>query len=81
MLELTSGLIAITSTLVTIKFFLTKNFYEKVLSFYFIFIGILTLILLNSKADFNSAFDIIIILFTLKIATILFFLRQKKEER
>ena len=74
-----SPFLIIAIILITIRFFLAQNSYEKILSFYFIFTNIILLILINSVADFDEILDIIIILFLLKLVAVLFLLFNRKK--
>ena len=64
--------------LVTKKFITTNNSYQKIIGFYFIFTGLIILILINSIAKFQLAIDIAFLLFLLELAAILFLLLNKK---
>ncbi len=64
--------------LVIAKFITTNNSYQKIIGFYFIFTGLIILILVNSIAKFQLAIDIAFLLFLLELAAILFLLLNKK---
>ena len=79
MSEIVSFFIIITISILSIRLFLSKNVYEKILSFYFIFTNIIILILFNSIASFEVVLDIIIMLFLLKLVAVLFLLFNRKK--
>lgn len=79
MSEIVSFFIIITIAILSIRLFLSKNVYEKILNFYFIFTNVIILILVNSIANFESVLDIIIMLFLLKLVTVLFLLFNRKK--
>ncbi len=79
MSEIVSFFIVITIFILSIRLFLSKNVYEKILSFYFIFTNIIILILVNSIASFEVVLDIIIMLFLLKLVAVLFLLFNRKK--
>jgi hypothetical protein len=70
--------ILISLALVIIKFITTSNSYQKIIGFYFIFTGLIILILINSIAKFQLAIDTAFLLFLLELAAILFLLLNKK---
>ena len=74
-----SLLIILTLLLTTIKFFVARNIYEKIISFYFIFTNFIILILINAVADFEAILDIVIILFLLQFIAVLFLLFDRKK--
>lgn len=76
---LISFCITLSTIIVATKFFTAQNSYEKILGFYFIFTGIIILILINSVASFEEILDIIIVLFLLKLVAVLFLLFNKKK--
>ncbi len=77
--EIVSLLIAIAVAFISFKFLRASNAYEKIISFYFILTNIIILILANSVANFDEILDIAIILFLLKLVTVLFLLYNKKK--
>lgn len=79
MIELISISVAISIAIIAIKFFAAKNSYEKIISFYFIFTNIIILIFVNAVSGFEEIIDIIIVLFLLKLVTVLFLLFNKKK--
>lgn len=79
MSELISFFIIIAIAIVTVRFFIAQNSYERILSFYFIFTNIIILILINSVTNFDAILDIIIILFLLKLVAVLFLLFNRKK--
>ena len=79
MTELISFFLVIALVLITIRFFVAQNSYEKILSFYFIFTNIILLILINSVTSFDKILDIIIMLFLLKLMAVLFLLFNRKK--
>lgn len=70
--------ILISLALVITKFIITSNSYQKIIGFYFIFTGLIILILINSIAKFQLAIDIAFLLFLLELAAILFLILNKK---
>lgn len=72
-------LVVLSLAIITIKFFIANNSYEKILSFYFIFSNIIILITMSAINHFDSILDIIILLFLLKLVTMLFLLFNKKK--
>jgi len=79
MSEIVSFFLIISLIIITISFFIARNSYEKILSFYFIFTNIIILILVNSIANFDAILDIVIILFLLKLVAVLFLLFNRKK--
>jgi hypothetical protein len=79
MSELASFFVIISLLIITVRFFIAQNPYEKILSFYFIFTNIILLILINSIANFDAILDIIILLFLLKLVAVLFLLFNRKK--
>lgn len=79
MSDIVSFFLIISLIIITIRFFIARNSYEKILSFYFIFTNIIILILINSIANFDAILDIIIILFLLKLVAVLFLLFNRKK--
>ncbi len=77
--EIVSFLIAISIAFISFRFLRASNAYEKIISFYFILTNIIILILANSVANFDEILDIAIILFLLKLVTVLFLLYNKKK--
>jgi len=65
--------------LVLIRFFQANNSYEKIISFYLLFTQFILVFLNISSPEFNEIFDIIIILFLLKLVAVLFLLFNKKK--
>lgn len=65
--------------LVLIRFFQANNSYEKIISFYLLFTQFILVFLNISSPDFKEIFDIIIILFLLKLVAVLFLLFNKKK--
>jgi multisubunit Na+/H+ antiporter MnhF subunit len=74
-----SLLLILSLFIITVRFFIAQNSYEKILSFYFIFTNVIILILINSIANFDAILDIIIILFLLKLVAVLFLLFNRKK--
>lgn len=79
MSEIVSFIIILSLAIITIRFFIAQNSYEKILSFYFIFTNIIILIVINSIANFDAILDIVIILFLLKLVAVLFLLFNRKK--
>ena len=79
MSEILSFFLVIAITLISIRFFIAQNSYEKILSFYFIFTNLILLILISSVTNFDSILDIIILLFLLKLMAVLFLLFNRKK--
>lgn len=79
MSALISFFVTLSIALIGLKFFKAQNSYEKILGFYFIFTNIIILILVNSVTGFEEILNIIIILFLLKLVTVLFLLFNKKK--
>ena len=79
MSEIVSFIIILSLAIITIRFFISQNSYEKILSFYFIFTNIIILIVINSIANFDAILDIVIILFLLKLVAVLFLLFNRKK--
>jgi multisubunit Na+/H+ antiporter MnhF subunit len=79
MSDIISFFLVISLIIITIRFFIARNSYEKILSFYFIFTNIIILILVNSIANFDAILDIVIILFLLKLVAVLFLLFNRKK--
>ena len=79
MTALISFFVTISIIIVAVRFFKTRNSYEKILGFYFIFTNIIILILINSVTSFEEILDIIIVLFLLKLVAVLFLLFNKKK--
>jgi hypothetical protein len=65
--------------LLLIRFFHANNSYEKILCFYMFFSLFIVLFINISNVDFNEIFDIIIILFLLKLISVLFLLYNRKK--
>ncbi len=65
--------------LILLRFFQANNSYEKILSFYLLFTQFILLFLNISGPDFKEIFDIIIILFLLKLVAVLFLLFNRKK--
>lgn len=64
--------------LITAKFIITKNSYQKIIGFYFVFTGLIILVLVNSIAPFQLTIDIAFLLLLLELAAILFLLLNNK---
>jgi multisubunit Na+/H+ antiporter MnhF subunit len=79
MSEILSFFLVIAIILISIRFFIAQNSYEKILSFYFIFTNLILLILIGSVTNFDSILDIIILLFLLKLMAVLFLLFNRKK--
>ncbi|MES2961883.1 MAG: hypothetical protein V4694_05810 [Pseudomonadota bacterium] len=79
MSDIVSFFLIISLIIITVRFFIAQNSYEKILSFYFIFTNIIILILVNSIANFDAILDIVIILFLLKLVAVLFLLFNRKK--
>jgi len=71
--------IILSMILTLIRFFNSNNSYEKIMSFYLLFTQFIFLYLSISHQKFNEIFDIIIILFLLKLVAILFLLYNRKK--
>lgn len=56
-----------------------QNSYEKILCFYLIFCHFIFLIITQSIANYNKILDIVIMLFLLKIITVIFLLFNRKK--
>jgi hypothetical protein len=65
--------------LILIRFFQANNSYEKIISFYLLFTQFILVFLNISSPEFKEIFDIIIILFLLKLVAVLFLLFNKKK--
>ena len=65
--------------LVLIRFFQANNSYEKIISFYLLFTQFILVFLNISSPELKEIFDIIIILFLLKLVAVLFLLFNKKK--
>jgi hypothetical protein len=76
---LISTFIILSLALITVRFFIAQNSYEKITGFYFIFSNIILLILANSVANFNDILDMVILLLLLEMITILFLLFNRKK--
>lgn len=76
---LISFFLIISLAIISIRFFIAQNSYEKILSFYLIFTNIIILILVNSVSSFDDILDIIIALFLLKLVAVLFLLFNRKK--
>ena len=79
MTEIISTAIIISLAIIAIRYFISQNPYEKILSFYFVFTNIIILILVNSISNFDAILDIIILLFLLKLVAVLFLLFNRKK--
>ncbi|MFT5703283.1 MAG: hypothetical protein ACJAZX_000455 [Rickettsiales bacterium] len=62
-----------------VKFISTSDFTQKIISFYFLFTGLVILILINSTASFELAIDIAFLLFLLELAALLFLISNHKK--
>jgi hypothetical protein len=67
--------------LVLVKFASTKDDYQKIIGFYFVFTKLIILILFNSISKFEYIADIALLLFLLELAAILFLLLNKNINR
>lgn len=65
--------------LVLIRFLQSNNSYEKIISFYLIFSLFILLFIAISGNELKEIFDIIIILFLLKLVAVLFLLFNRKK--
>jgi multisubunit Na+/H+ antiporter MnhF subunit len=65
--------------LILTRFFQSNNSYEKIISFYLLFTQFILVFLNISSPEFKEIFDIIIILFLLKLVAVLFLLFNKKK--
>ena len=65
--------------LVFLRFLHSNNSYEKIISFYLLFTKFILLFLCISKSHGNDIFDIVIILFLLKLVTVMFLLLNRKK--
>lgn len=65
--------------LVLIRFLQSNNSYEKIISFYLIFSFFILLFIAISGNELKEIFDIIIILFLLKLVAVLFLLFNRKK--
>lgn len=79
MSESVSFLLILAISVLAVRFFISHNSYEKILSFYFIFTNLIILILINSISNFDAILDIVIILFLLKLVAVLFLLFNRKK--
>lgn len=79
MIKIISIFLVIAIFLIAIRLFIAHNSYEKILSFYLIFTNIIILLLVNSVANFEDVLNIIILLFLLKTAAVLFLLLNRKK--
>ena len=79
MTAIISFFIILTIAIIAVRLFIAHNTSEKISSFYFIFTGIIILIITNSVADFDAILDIVIILFLLKLVAVLFLLFNRKK--
>ncbi len=71
--------IILSMILTLLRFFNSNNSYEKIMSFYLLFTQFILLYLSISHQKFNEIFDIIVILFLLKLVAILFLLYNRKK--
>ncbi|NBX52355.1 MAG: hypothetical protein EBT63_01715 [Proteobacteria bacterium] len=71
--------LGLSMTLTLLRFFHSNNSYEKIMCFYLMFTQFILLFLTISKAQFREIFDIIIILFLLKLVAVLFLLFNRKK--
>jgi multisubunit Na+/H+ antiporter MnhF subunit len=70
--------ILICLTLVIIKFISSNDSYQKIIGFYFVFTKLIILILFNSISKFEHIADIILLLFLVELAAVLFLLFNQK---
>jgi hypothetical protein len=68
-----------TIALIFAKFFFAQNFYEKIISFYFILTNVIILIMVSSIVDFESILDIAIILFLVQLMAVSFLIFNHKK--
>ena len=61
-----------------IKFISSQNSYQKIIGFYFVFTKLIVLILFNSISKFEYIVDVVLLLFLLELAAVLFLLFNKK---
>ena len=66
-------------SLTLLRFFHGNNSYEKIISFYLLFTQFILLFLNISSPEFKEIFDIIIVLFLLKLVAVLFLIFNKKK--
>lgn len=78
MIFLINSIIAIIILILSVKYFSCVSFYEKVLSFYLLFLCFLTLIINNSTLSFNIILDIILFLILFKFFVISLLIIYKK---
>jgi multisubunit Na+/H+ antiporter MnhF subunit len=71
-------IILISLIFVVFKFVRTKDNYQKIIGFYFIFTKLIILILFNAISKFEYIADITLLLLLLELAAILFLLFSKK---
>ena len=71
--------IGFSMALILLRFFHANNSYEKIISFYLLFTQFILLFLNISSPEFKEIFDIIIVLFLLKLVATLFLLFNKKK--
>jgi hypothetical protein len=64
--------------LVITKFILSTDSYQKIIGFYFAFSKLIILILFNSISKFEHIADIILLLFLVELAAVLFLLLNQK---
>lgn len=78
-LYLITATLLISMLLVLIRFLQSNNSYEKIIGFYVMFTLFILLFLSISSTDFGEIFDIIVILFLLKLVAVLFLLFNRKK--
>ncbi len=70
--------ILICLALVVVKFISSADSYQKIIGFYFVFTKLIILILFNSISKFEYIADIILLLFLVELAAVLFLLFNQK---
>ncbi len=79
MFYLVSTVLVINFILIIFRLIYSKKIHEKICCFYFIFGIFILLIIEQAVSKFDLVLDIIIMLFLLKLMTILFLLSKKKK--
>jgi len=71
-------IILISLALAISKFIISDDSFDKIISFYFVFTGLIILILINSITKFQLIIDIAFLLFLLELSAMLLLLLNKK---
>jgi len=81
MLDLANYTLLFSLLLIFIKFLpeLVKDNDERIVGFYLIFSIFVTLIIINNMAEFKSIFDIVLLLFLVKLTALMLILRRKNK--